>query len=208
MTRRSWRAMPSGSAYSTGSPARAAPSVETSREVTASPHAVTDCLPVAVGLESRRENDERRQIVVLAAKTVGQPRPDAGLPRHFRSGHHERTGRIVVDGVGGHGLSNVILVDNPRRVRQQIDIRRNARLARLSKAETRTERWESDFARWSWSTVAAHCGHSRADPVEELPAIPARSPTYRAVTERHSCAEIRASARGAKWGRPGNGGWT
>ena len=43
-----------------------------------------------------------------------------GLAGHFAAGHHERAGRVVIDGVGVDGLDQRDVVDDLGRVRQQL----------------------------------------------------------------------------------------
>ena len=90
---------------------------------------------IDVGL--RRKHDESREIVVLTPQAVGEPAPQAPLPRHFAAGHHVGAGRIVVDGVGEHALDERQVVDDPCRVREQFGVDPAAAGAALLELELR-----------------------------------------------------------------------
>ena len=71
----------------------------------------------AVGL--RDHHDERRQVVVLAAEAVADPRAHAGASGLLAAGLDEGDGRIVIDGVGVDGFDDGEVVDDFGGVRQQ-----------------------------------------------------------------------------------------
>ena len=70
-----------------------------------------------VGL--RDQHDERRQILVLAAQTVADPRAHARPAGLLAAGLDEGDGRIVIDGVGVDRLDDGDVVDDLGGVRQQ-----------------------------------------------------------------------------------------
>ena len=90
---------------------------------------------IDVGL--RREHDERREIVVLAPQAVGEPAPQAPLPRHFAAGHHVGASRVVIDGVGEHALDERQVVDDLGRVGEEIGVDPAAAGAALLELELR-----------------------------------------------------------------------
>ena len=106
--------------YSTGSPTlrRATPLYLPGRKPLAHMRVNSACA-AAPDDQIRREHDERRQVVALAAEAVAEPRADARLAGHLAAGHHERAGRVVVDGVGVDRLDQGDVVDALRGVRQQ-----------------------------------------------------------------------------------------
>jgi hypothetical protein len=61
-----------------------------------------------------------RQVIALAAETVREPGTDAGLARHLAAGHDKGAGRIVIDGAGVDGAHERDVIDDLRRVRQQL----------------------------------------------------------------------------------------
>ena len=85
------------------------------RQEAASPQAVVERL---VGPPAREQDDERRQVLVLAPQAVGDPRPHAGPARELRARLHERDRRVVVDRLGLHRADDADVVDDPGRVRQ------------------------------------------------------------------------------------------
>ena len=67
----------------------------------------------------RHHDDERRQVLVLAAQAVRQPRPDARTAGKLEAGLEERDAGIVVDRLGVHGPDEARSSATLRRVRQQ-----------------------------------------------------------------------------------------
>ena len=72
------------------------------------------------GVRLRQEHDERRQRLVLAAETVTEPRAHARPARLLESGLDERDRRIVIDRVRVHRLDDGDVVDDLRRVGQEL----------------------------------------------------------------------------------------
>jgi hypothetical protein len=66
------------------------------------------------------QHHERRQIVVHAAQPIGKPRSQARLAGIHIAGIHEHDRWLVVDGFRIHGLDNCEIVDDLRRIWQQI----------------------------------------------------------------------------------------
>ena len=81
----------------------------------ASPQAVVKRL---VGPPAREQDDEGRQVLVLAPQAVGDPRPHARPARELRAGLHERDRRVVVDRLGLHRADQADVVGDRGRVRQ------------------------------------------------------------------------------------------
>ena len=80
------------------------------------------------------QHDEGGQVLIVAAQTIMDPRPDAGPARELRSGLKECDRRVVVDCLGKHRPDDAELVDHFRRVRKQL-ADPGARLAVLPKLE-------------------------------------------------------------------------
>ena len=106
------------------------------RQKPARPHPREDRLR-RVDVGQRREDDERREIVVLAAEAVGEPAADACLARDLAACHDERVGRVVVDRVGVNGLHQRDLVDHLRRVGEKLCADPAAALPHLLELEFR-----------------------------------------------------------------------
>jgi hypothetical protein len=68
----------------------------------------------------REEHDKRRQILVLAAETVAQPRAHTRTAWLLKAGLDERDRRVMVDRFGVHRLDDGDLVDNLRGVGQEL----------------------------------------------------------------------------------------
>ena len=66
------------------------------------------------------QHDEARQILVLAAQAVRQPRAHARPAELRRAGVEEELRRRVVELVGAHRLDDRDVVDDRRQVRQQV----------------------------------------------------------------------------------------
>jgi hypothetical protein len=72
--------------------------LEAARQEAAVPLPRRDRLPLAAA--DRRQHDEARQVVALAAEAIREPRAHARAPRDQRARVHEGLGRIVVDRLG------------------------------------------------------------------------------------------------------------
>jgi hypothetical protein len=90
------------------------------REEAALPHAREERLRRRAAGPARCEDNEARQIIVLAAEAVAQPRAKARAAGHLAAGHHKRAGRVVVDGVGVDAADDRELIGHLRRVREQL----------------------------------------------------------------------------------------
>ena len=85
----------------------------------AAPLAVGQRLIVRIAASLRNHHHECRQILVLAAQSIGQPCADDGPPGELESGLEKRHRRIVIDGLGVHGLDEADVVRHLGDVRQQ-----------------------------------------------------------------------------------------
>ena len=88
-------------------------------QIAATPHAREERLRLTGGGESRREDDEGRQVIAFAAEAVGEPRADARLARHLAAGHDKGARGVVIDGAGVHAFDHRDVIDDFGRVRQQ-----------------------------------------------------------------------------------------
>ena len=87
------------------------------RQEAAAPQAGVERL---VDLARRDEHDERRQVLVVAAEAVVQPRAHARPAGDLRAGLEERDRRVVVDRLGVHRADEAEVVDDLGGVRQQL----------------------------------------------------------------------------------------
>ena len=87
------------------------------RQESAAPEAVVERL---VGPSAREQDDERRQVLVQAPQAVGDPGAHARPAGELRAGLHERDRRVVVDRLGLHRADDRDVVDDPRRVGQEL----------------------------------------------------------------------------------------
>ena len=92
-------------------------------------------LAIAAIGKTGSENDERRQVVALAAQAIGEPGTDRRLARHLAAGHHESAGGVVVDGVGVDGLDHGDVIDNAGGVGKDVGVGPGAALAHALKSE-------------------------------------------------------------------------
>ena len=88
------------------------------------------------GVRLREEHDERRQVLVLAAEPVTEPRAHARTARLLKAGLDERDRRIVIDRFRVHRLDDGDVVHDLCRVRKQFADPR-ARLTVLRELERR-----------------------------------------------------------------------
>src|SRR5262249_39217087 len=68
----------------------------------------------------RDHGDERRQILIHAAKTVANPRAHARVAGLLVAGVKERDGRVVVDRLGVHRFHDADVVGDRLHMRQEI----------------------------------------------------------------------------------------
>ena len=83
------------------------------------PQALIKRLRVALGGPTRRHDDERGQVVALAAEAVGKPRAEAGLAGNLVAGLDVGDGGVVIDGFGVDAFDDGEVVRNFRRVLEQ-----------------------------------------------------------------------------------------
>ena len=81
------------------------------RQEAAAPEAVVERL---VGPPAREQDDERRQVLVLAPQAVGDPGAHARPAGELRAGLHERDRRVVVDRLGVHRADDADVVGDRR----------------------------------------------------------------------------------------------
>ena len=75
----------------------------------------------AVGLHAAGDQDhEARQVLVLRAQTVGDPRAQRGTAGAGRAGVHQQFGRRVVELVGVHRVDDAHLVGDGVQVRDRV----------------------------------------------------------------------------------------
>ena len=74
------------------------------RQKSAAPQPVVERLVVRIAAALRDHDDERRQVVVLAAQSVGQPGADRRPAGKLEARLEERDGGIVIDRLGVHRL--------------------------------------------------------------------------------------------------------
>jgi hypothetical protein len=106
------------------------------RQETAAPQAREERLVGVDRLRLREEHDEGRQVLVLAAEAVTEPRAHARASRLLEPRLDERNRGIVIDRLGVHRLDDGDVVDDLRRVRQELADPR-ARLPVLLEREQR-----------------------------------------------------------------------
>jgi hypothetical protein len=88
------------------------------------------------GVRLRQQDDKRRQVLVLAAQPVAEPRPHARSAGLLKPGLDECDSRVVIDRFRVHRLDDRDVVDDLRGVRQQFAHPR----ARLSVLRERIDR--------------------------------------------------------------------
>ena len=71
-------------------------------QITSGPQPIGDSLQLLSVCGLGHEHDERWQILIHGAQTVGNPRSKARLAGDLVAGLHEGNGRFVVDGFGVH----------------------------------------------------------------------------------------------------------
>src|SRR5690348_9501858 len=87
------------------------------REKATVPHAVRQRLRVTDAL--RDHHDEGGEIFVLTAKTIGNPRTDAGASGKLKPGLAKRDSRIMIDLLGLNRFDDGEVVDRFGGMRQQ-----------------------------------------------------------------------------------------
>ena len=90
------------------------------------------CVPLRAGL--RDQDDESGQVPVLGSQSVAEPGAHAGPTRLLKPGLDEGHRRVVIDGVGVHGLDDGNVINDLSVVREQVADQR-ARLAVPAKLE-------------------------------------------------------------------------
>ena len=90
------------------------------RQKSAAPQAREQRLVRIDGARLRDQHHERRQILVLAAQPIADPRPHAGPSRLLAAGLDERDRRIVIDRLGVGRLDDGDVVDDLGVMRQQL----------------------------------------------------------------------------------------
>ena len=98
----------------------------------AAPQAREERLVRIQRLRLREHHHEGRQVVILAAEAVADPRAHAGTPGLLAAALDEGDRRIVIDRVGVHRLDDRDVIHDLRRVRQQLADPR-ARIARAAR---------------------------------------------------------------------------
>ena len=68
----------------------------------------------------RQQHDERRQVLVLAAQSITEPRAHAWPAGLLEAGLDERDRRVVIDRLGVHRLDDGDVVDDLRGVREKL----------------------------------------------------------------------------------------
>ena len=71
-------------------------------------------------LTARKQHHKRRQVLVVAAQPVADPRTETGPARLLRTRLHKRHRRIVVDGFGVHGFHKTQIIGDFGVVRHQV----------------------------------------------------------------------------------------
>ena len=85
-----------------------------------SPETVVKGLIGGVAGTLRHHDHERRQVFVVAAESVGEPRADRGPSGELKAGLEESDRRIVVDRFRVHALDKCKLIGALRQMRQQV----------------------------------------------------------------------------------------
>ena len=90
------------------------------RQEAAAPEAREDRLARVLAGALRDHRDERRQVFVLAAEAVADPRAHARVAGLLVAGVDERDGRVVVDRLGVHRFDDADVVGDRLHVRQEV----------------------------------------------------------------------------------------
>ena len=110
------------------------------RQEAAPPQPREDRLARVLARALRHHRDERRQVLVLAAQAVADPRPHAGVARLLVAGVHVGDRRVVVDRLGVHRLDDAHLVGDRLHVREQVAHPRAVLAAAPARPQRRDDR--------------------------------------------------------------------
>ena len=80
------------------------------RQEAAAPQPIVERLVVRIARALRDHGDEGRQVAVLAAQPVGEPRADAGPAGELRARLKKSDGRVVIDRLGVHRLDKAQVI--------------------------------------------------------------------------------------------------